>query len=133
LKEIMTAQLFSTVSTSDPLHFRENGNIDYRKVTGFLKFSENELSKISGISKKSIRFDNKIPNDLRDRLDQIANVLTLVAEYFDGDALKTALWFNTPNPMLGGMKPRDMIRLGRYNKLIKFVIEAREANEEKPS
>jgi hypothetical protein len=51
-----------------------------------------------------------------------------VAGYFEGDIEKTALWFRTPNPMLGNISPRDMIRFGRYKRLLKFVTEAREAN-----
>ena len=39
---------------------------------------------------------------------------------------KTKLWFQTPNPMLGNVSPRDMIRLGRYNKLVRFVTQAME-------
>lgn len=122
-------RLFSTVPQSDPLHFKKAGNdIDYGKVIDFLNFETNDLSKISGLSKKSIRLDDRIPNDLRERLEQIANICSLVAEFFDGDAQKTAMWFKTPNPMLGGIKPRDMIRLGRYNKLLNFIIEARDSN-----
>jgi uncharacterized protein (DUF2384 family) len=75
-----------------------------------------------------LRFDARIPPDLRDRLEQIANICTLVAEYFDSDSERTALWFRTPNPMLGDVSPRDMIRLGRYKRLLKFVLEARTVN-----
>jgi len=53
----------------------------------------------------------------------------LVAEFFDGDPVKTALWFRTPNPMLGDMSPRDMIRYGRYKRLQKFILEAREEGD----
>ena len=42
----------------------------------------NELSKLGGISKKSVRLDSRIPRDLKERLEQIANICNLVAEYF---------------------------------------------------
>jgi len=53
-----------------------------------------------------------------------------VAEYFSSDPIKTALWFKTPNPMLGDITPRDMIRLGRSGKLIRFIMEAKSKDGE---
>jgi len=102
--------------------------LDYRKVSEFLGFDTEELSKIGGVSKRSVRLDSRIPQDLKVRLEQIANICALVAGYFEGDIDKTALWFRTPNPLLGDISPRDMIRFGRYKRLLKFVSEAREAN-----
>lgn len=120
--------LFRTVPESDPLNFWSKHGCNYKRVSDFLEFDRNELSKLGGVSKKSVRFDDKIPVDLRERLEQIANIITLVAEYFEGDARKTALWFKTLNPMLGEISPRDMIRFGRYKRLNKFVQQARQAN-----
>ena len=121
--------LFRTVSQSDPLKFWSNHGLDYKRVSEFLELGKNELSKLGGVSKESVRFDAKIPADLRERLDQIANIISLVSEYFEGDARKTALWFKTPNPMLGEVSPRDMIRLGRYKRLSKFIHQANQANQ----
>ena len=130
---VMGSALFATVPKTDPLHFRTSEGTDFKKVAAFLKFDQNDLSKISGVSKKSIRFDENIPADLRERLEQISTVCSLVAVYFDGDKHKTYQWFTLPNPMLGGTKPRDMIRLGRYNKLLKFIVEAMQLNEAGPT
>ncbi len=58
---------------------------------------------------------------------EIANVCGLVAQFFQGDVAKTALWFKTMNPPLG-ISPRDMIRYGRYEKLRRFVMDALEEN-----
>ena len=44
--------------------------------------------------------------------------------FFEGDVAKTALWFRLPNPLLGDVSPRDMIRYGRYARLQEFVVEA---------
>jgi len=121
--------LYATVPRGDPLHFRQDDGYDYQRISGFLDFDANELSKIGGISKKSVRLDNRIPRVLAQRLEQIAIICSLVAEYFDGDPEKTALWFRTPNPMLGDISPRDMIRYGRYKRLLKFIVEAKEANK----
>jgi len=120
--------LFDTVSKADPLEFWSNHGLDFKKVTDFLDFDSNELSKLGGVSKRSVRLDDRIPGELRNRLEQIANIITLVAEYFEGNPRKTALWFRTSNPMLGGIAPRDMIRYGRYKRLMKFINAAKQAN-----
>lgn len=48
----------------------------------------------------------------------------MVAEVFDEDIEKTALWFKTRNPLLGDVSPRDMIRLRRFDRLRRFVLRA---------
>ena len=58
---------------------------------------------------------------------EIGIICELVAGYFDGDIQKTYLWFTVPNPILG-MSPRDMIRYGRYRKLLRFVKSALAGN-----
>ena len=129
-----TAQpdLFRTVQNQDPLEFWSNHGLDYKRVSEFLDLDNNELSKIGGVKKSSVRFDDRIPHDLGERLEQIANICALVATYFEGDARKTALWFRTPNPSLGGyLSPRDMIRFGRFKKLYKFVLDALEENNQR--
>ena len=47
-----------------------------------------------------------------------------MAGFFEGDVAKSAQWFRLPNPLLGDLLPRDMIRYGRYAKLQEFVLEA---------
>jgi hypothetical protein len=46
---------------------------------------------------------------------------TLVLCFFNGDKDKTKLWFETPNPLLGGISPAGMIKAGRYDKLLKWA------------
>jgi hypothetical protein len=120
-------QLFGNVARQDHLHFAQNGQLDYRKVASFLDLTKHDLSRIADVGQSSVRFDDKIPADLAQRLNEIANIANLVAEVFDGNAEKTALWFRTPNFLLGELPPRDMIRMGRYKRLLKFVQEARES------
>ena len=121
-------QLFHSVPRTDPLNFWHADTLNYGNLTGFLDLDTPDLSKIGGVSKKSVRLDHRIPHQLKERLEQIAITCDLVAEFFDGDALKTALWFKTPNPMLGNLSPRNMIRYGRYKKLLNFVQSALEEN-----
>jgi len=120
--------LFRNIHSTDPLEFWSKHGLNYKKVTDFLDLDTEELSKIGGVSKRTVRLDNRIPNNLRERLEQIANICAMVAGFFEGDVDKTALWFKTLNPMLGDISPRDMIRYGRYKRLLKFITEAQEAS-----
>ena len=124
---LSAVQLFGNVARQDHLQFKQDGHLDYKKVASFLEFSKKDLSAIADVEKSSVRFDEKIPADLARRLDEVANIANLVAEVFGGDAAKTALWFKTPNYLLGEVAPRDMIRMGRYKRLLKFIQEARES------
>lgn len=53
----------------------------------------------------------------------------LIKEYFKGNPIKTDLWFNMKNPILGDISPNDMIRFGRINKLILWIESALEENK----
>lgn len=53
-------------------------------------------------------------------------VAVLVLEYFKNDSEKTELWFFASNPMLGNLKPVDMIRMGRAVKLLKCIESMRD-------
>src|SRR5260221_14479424 len=100
-----------------------SGNIA-KNVVKFLDLDTNDVSRGLDVSKKSVRYDEKIPKELMHRLQEIAVICELVAIYFNGDTEKTALWFKIRNPALGGLAPRDMIRFGRFKKLEKFVRNA---------
>lgn len=58
-------------------------------------------------------------------------VQKLVMGFFDGDYIKTETWFNTANPMFGGVSPDMMIRLGRDEKLYDLVKQALDENKPK--
>jgi uncharacterized protein (DUF2384 family) len=112
----------------DRIEFWSNRGLDYRKVSEFLDLNTEDLSKIGGVSKRSVRLDSRISHGLAVGLERIANICVIVAGYFEDDVDKTALWFRTPNPMLGYISPRDMIRFGRSERLLTFAMEGRDAN-----
>ena len=119
-----TPQLYSNVHHEDVLGFGRNGGTDYQQIVNFLDLTKKEVANISGVSAKSVRYDDRIPPAIVERLDQINIICQLVAEHFR-DIEKTALWFKTPNPLLGNVSPGDMIRFGRYKKLLQFIQDAR--------
>ena len=114
--------LFRNVRDRDYLGFWADQTLKAREVVEFLQLKKPDVAKVAGVAPSSVRFDHKIPREVHERLEEIANICALVAEYFEGDVAKTALWFRTRNPMLGDIAPRDMIRFGRYGKLRQFVM-----------
>ncbi len=126
----MAAQpgLFRNVRERDYLGFWADQTLNARQVADFLGLKKPDVAKVAGVATSSVRFDQKMPREVFERLEEIANICALVAQFFEGDVAKTALWFRTRNPMLGDIAPRDMIRFGRYSKLRQFVMYALSEN-----
>lgn len=129
-EKTMTAQpaLFNTVPEQDYFHLFNHGEPDGKKVVDLLKYEKKDISVAADIPLTSVRYDEKMPTELKERLIEWATALNLVAGFFN-DQEKTILWFRMPNPLLGGMSPRDMIRVGRFKKLLKFVQNALDENK----
>lgn len=47
----------------------------------------------------------------------------LVRGYF-GSGSRTRLWFDAPNPLLGGLTPNDLIQTGQEKKLLRIIKDA---------
>ena len=125
-----SSKIFDNVTNKKNLPiYTPDGQTDPKKLANYLEFSNQDMAKAAGISEKSVRYDNKrMPDSLRIRVAEIANVCEMVAEHFDGDAERTALWFRFKNPILGGISPRDMIRFGRYQKLLQVIMDFKHGN-----
>ncbi len=115
--------LFRTVPEKDYFDLFSDGEPDAKKVVDLLKYKKEDISVAANIPLESIRYDQKMPAELKERITEWATALNLVAGFFH-DGEKTVLWFTMPNPLLGGMSPRDMIRVGRFKKLLKFIHNA---------
>jgi hypothetical protein len=122
-----SASLFSSVPEKDHFHFFEKGEPDGRKVAEFLKYKKEDVSVAANVPVSSVRYDAKMPSDLRERLVEWATAINLVGSHFN-EVNKTMLWFQISNPQLGGMSPRDMIRVGRFKKLLRFIQIALDEN-----
>lgn len=116
--------LFATVAPDDLLAFGRGADFNPKLVVDWMDLSKNEVSKIASVAKASVRYDDAAPRAVVERLEEIANIANMVAGIFEGDLAKAALWFRTKNPMLGDISPRDMVRLGRYDRLRKFIVTA---------
>ena len=120
------------IAERDWLGLYREGNPDYKRIAALVQLSKADLSKLAGVAKSSVRFDENIPVPVAERLREIANIANLIAEFFNGDANKVSLWFELANPMLGNFSPRNMIRGGRYKRLLNFVLDARSAEQAAP-
>ena len=58
---------------------------------------------------------------VREHLIEVAAMCNLVAEIFNGDIEKAKAWFKAVNPLLSDVAPRDMVRLGRVERLRIFI------------
>ena len=123
-----TSELFSTVPDKDYMGLLKGGVPRHAAVLSFFKFGKNEVASATGVPLASVRYDDRMPEIVRQRMSEWATLVNLVAQYFGGDVQKTVLWFNLPNPMMGSASPRDMIRFGRYSVLRNFIHTALSEN-----
>lgn len=124
----VTSEIFSTVPKKNYLSLYHDDQTDYQRVVDWLDFQKKDVARATQTPTESVRYDEKMPKELKERIDEWANLLQLVAQHFK-DERKTLLWFKMPNHLLGNVSPRDMIRLGRYKKLLKFVVVALNENK----
>lgn len=115
--------LFDTVP-EDFLQFGHGKAFDAKKTAQFLSLKKADVGRIAEVAESSVRWDENIPEAVRIRMEEIASTINLVAKQFNGDPQKTVAWFQARNPLLGDISPRDMIRLGRYDRLRRFIIQA---------
>jgi hypothetical protein len=119
------AAFFGNVAQKDYLDLWDDGNPKYQKVAEFLEFTDTDVARATGVPPTAVRLVNrKVPEEVVERVRQWAQALNLVAHFFGGDVEKTQLWFRLPNPLLGNVIPRDMIRIGRFQRLYQFIQNA---------
>ncbi len=119
---------FSTVPAHNYLGFYDDKHQYPKRVAEFLEFDRNDVSKISDVPKSRVRWDEQIPKEVVQRMMEIGNICEIVAGHFKGDPGKTAIWFQVPNPLFGNLSPRDMIRFGRYKKILRIIQSALSGN-----
>ena len=112
----------------DRMQLFKNGQPNGKKIVELLEYKKREIAQASGVKSQLIRYDDKIPKELKERLFEWAYAINLVNEYFKNPE-KTMIWFKTPNVLLGESTPRDMIRMGKSKRLIKFVRNALDENK----
>jgi predicted nucleotidyltransferase len=122
--EALTPKGFALFDTVPPdlMGFGLGSSFNAKSVQSFLSLKKEDVSRIADVSPKSVRFYEAMPEPVRERLQEMAITINWVARVFGGDADKTVAWFQTRNPLLGDISPKDMIRLGRFERLRKFIL-----------
>ena len=117
---------FSLFDSVPPDYFRfgEGSAFQPKNVSDALGLKKEDVSKLASVSQQSVRYDDAIPEQVKDRLEEIAMTANMVAQFFCGDTDKAVLWFKARNPLLGDISPKEMIRLGQYERLRKFIVKA---------
>lgn len=117
--------LFDSVPEKDHCNLFSGTKPNAKTVMSMLDFSRDDLAIATGISANKIRLDERMQAEIENRFREWAVAINLVAGFFK-DVDKTMLWFQTPNPLLGNVSPANMIKMGRFGKLLRFIQTARE-------
>ncbi|MFQ5433157.1 MAG: hypothetical protein ACE5EN_11715 [Nitrospinota bacterium] len=125
----VSQDLFASVPQNDILNlFNSNGEPDAGRIANILNYKRKDVSVATDIPLERVRLESlRIPGELKERIREWGTAINLVANHFK-DEKKTILWFQTPNPMLGNVSPREMIMAGRFRKLLKFIQNALDKN-----
>jgi len=62
-------------------------------------------------------------------IKRLKRIIDKVTDLLDGNPTKSMDWALRPNPGLGGISPRQMVRSGKAEKLEKWVDEQLAMNE----
>jgi hypothetical protein len=101
----------------------EEGTINAKVLVEFLELDRADVANICDINLESVRYDQKMPQQIRIKFIEIANLCELVAENFGGDQIKTRTWFLVKNPLLGDSSPIDLIKNGQIDKLYSSIFK----------
>ena len=80
--------LFNTVPV-DFLQFGHGSSFDAKRVPVFLGLKKDDVLRLASISVKSVCYDEANPEQVRERLEEIASTINMVAQAFEGDTDKT--------------------------------------------
>lgn len=93
-------------------------------IAEFLGLKTTEIARLVQLPAASVVWDSTMPQRVQEHLEAIGSEINRVAKVFDGDKAKTALWFQTPNPLLGEIAPVELIRMDKFDNLRKFIQSA---------
>lgn len=62
----------------------------------------------------------------------VEEIITLLMSGMGWDLDRALLWYETPNPLLGGVSAKSMTKLGRGHKVLKFIRASLDENGTAP-
>ena len=111
-------------NTSIPNHFGLfdiEGEVNCEKTINSIQLSKDELAQSFQLSSNQLRFD-RASKETKKVIAELAESIERVAEIFSGNKAKTKRWFNVPNPHFGNASPKDIIIIGRFERVKKFIF-----------
>lgn len=119
--------LFESIPKKDYCNLFAGAHPKPKEVMNILNYSKKDLAVATGFPASAIRYDQRMNSEIENRLKEWATAINLVASYFK-DVDRTMIWFQTRNPLLGNVSPADMIKMGRFPKLLRFIQLALDEN-----
>jgi hypothetical protein len=120
--------IFSNITKHKYAPIYDGDDINYQELMRVFKLSRSDVAVISGVKPDSVRFDNRMSKSTRDLFFNCALIVDELAEFFSDQKPKIQAWLYTPNPMLGEITPIFMVKSGRIEKLISFIVNAKAGN-----
>ena len=87
------ATLFNTVSHKDFMHLFSADEVIGGNVVKILNYKKGDISVATKVPLNSIRYDEKMPSELKERLTEWAIAINLVAEFFNDKRVKASKGF----------------------------------------
>lgn len=119
------SEVFASVTGYKFPPIYDDSEVNVRAVVAFLDLRRDHVASALGISVESVRYDERMSTAIRDFILKCAAAIDHVAQYFSDQPIKIKTWFFTRNPMLGGMSAVGLIKLGRIDQLLQFIIDAK--------
>lgn len=120
--------IFNTVPKRDVFGLYDKGKYKYREIAEILDLKRRDISQAVRVATDSVRFEeDRIPDKMREFLINMVWLLNTTYKHLK-DKHKVTQWLDSPNPVCGGVSPKDMIRMGQYKKLVKIVVSYTEGD-----
>jgi uncharacterized protein (DUF2384 family) len=110
--------------TTSDLMGHEPANAIAKMMSEWLLNYEGEIDFL----RKLVKDHDLLFNEKNNFDKEYNTILNILIYHFQGDSEKAKLWINTPNPLLGGTIPLDMIKIGRYGTLISWIANSLQEN-----
>lgn len=126
---LRVSDLFSTVTTHKfEAIWSASGELKHKELMKLVGLNRQMVAAWSGTLIDSVRYDDRMSENVESYLYRIANIVDHIAEVFDNHQTKIKQWFFVSNPSLGGMSPLKMIQSGKEEKLLQIILDLKNGN-----
>lgn len=104
-------------------HLKEQVSKRFQMKPRVKEILVSKIRRSGGIENKVVTSlsPQEIPKNLLKTLEECASILNLANVLFKNEE-KTIKWFSKKTPRFGNISPRDMVILGRFDQLQKFIL-----------